>query len=372
MPRTDVAIYTPSAAELYEAAPTQPVGGAERQVALLASALAGAGLRVAHIVFRLRQLRPPEDDRIRVVERLPPGGGPIARRVKDGVNVWRSLVEADADTYIVRMATPALGTVGVFCRMRRRTLVFSGANDTDFTFESVVVRERFNRLAYRLGVSLSQLVVVQTTQQRELARRAFPRARVVEIPSFAEGAPATQQAPESFVWIGRLVPEKDPLAYVELARAVPEAQFLMVAWETNQTPLVLAADLRRRVQELPNLELVGGQPRERLLELIDRSAAVVVTGTAEGMPNVSLEGWARGIPTLTLAFDPDGRIGAHGLGVAAGGSWEVFTEGARRLWDGRQDRDELARRTRAYIAQTHSEEAVGERWRAALAGLRSG
>jgi glycosyltransferase involved in cell wall biosynthesis len=89
----------------------------------------------------------------------------------------------------------------------------------------------------------------------------------------------------------------------------------------------------------------------------------------EGMPNVFLESWMRGVPVLSLQVDPDGIIARHGLGVAAGGSWERFTAGARELWQGRDHGDELAGHVRAYVEAVHSPRAVGERWSALIAEI---
>jgi hypothetical protein len=79
------------------------------------------------------------------------------------------------------------------------------------------------------------------------------------------------------------------------------------------------------------------------------------------MPNTWLEGWARGIPALTLSFDPDGRIAEHDLGVAAGGDWEAFVAGARRLWGARGNRDGHSEALRAYVGSEHGER-VGDAW----------
>jgi glycosyltransferase involved in cell wall biosynthesis len=99
---------------------------------------------------------------------------------------------------------------------------------------------------------------------------------------------------------------------------------------------------------------------------MERSTAVVVTSEHEGMPNVFLEAWARGIPVISLHFDPDGRIAGEGLGLIADGSWEEFVAAVRRLWTDPELRRQIGERARRYVAREHSPEAVGKRWAAAL------
>jgi glycosyltransferase involved in cell wall biosynthesis len=358
MPRNDIVIYAPEAAALYESRPRE-TGGAELQTALLARALGGRGKRVAHVVFPLDA--PGEAPAgVEVVQRAAwAGGGPLGQ-LREAVRVWRGLWRADGRVQVFRMSSPALGIVAAYCRLRNRRLVFAGANNFDFTFERMPGAAA--RRLYSFGVRTADAVVVQTSEQAELARAAFPGLRrIEEIASFAEpAAPAGE--PLAFVWIGRLVDYKQPLDYLALAEALPEARFRMVAMETGETAPELSRELRERSARLPNLELLPPRGRAELGAVLDEAVAVVSTSGLEGMPNVFLEGWARGVPALSLRFDPDGRIAAHGLGHAAGGSFERFRDAADELWRERGERAELSERVRGYIERTHSEGAVGARW----------
>jgi len=362
MPARDVAIYSPRSVHWYERGDSRG-GGAERQMMLLARALAARSTRVAHVVLQPRDPvpLPPELD---LVIRAPESdGGSLVGGLREAMRVWRALAAADARVTIVRMATPALGVAGAWCRLRRRRLVFSSANDSDFTEAASLGLPK--RLLYRLGLRLANAVVVQSGDQVRLAREALPRLReVVAIPSFCElpgedGASAAE--PDAFLWIGRLTAVKDPQRFLDLAAALPDARFVLVPVPPSAAP-VDSSEVREAARDLPNLTVSDPLPHRELMRLVARAAAIVNTSSVEGMPNVFLEAWARGVPVLTLRCDPDGVVAARGLGVAADGSWERFLAGARELWDTRQDRAELSRRTRAYVEEVHSIEAVAARW----------
>jgi glycosyltransferase involved in cell wall biosynthesis len=262
----------------------------------------------------------------------------------------------------VRTASPLVGIAALLTRLHRRAFIFSGSNVSDFTLETM--SSGVNRALYRFGVQRADAVVVQSSDQRSLAREAFPSLhRVVPIPSFAETAHLkdARGAAEAFLWFGRSVRAKQPLKYVELARAVPEARFRMIPVPQGGDTRLLD-ELRTAADELPNLELLDPLPHAQAAELVERAVAVVNTSVLEGMPNTFLEAWASGVPVLTLQFDPDGTVERHGLGISAAGSWEAFVGGARDLWRSRSDRRDVARRVRSYVESAHSEEAVAARW----------
>ncbi|MEA2126929.1 MAG: hypothetical protein QOI80_3711, partial [Solirubrobacteraceae bacterium] len=207
---------------------------------------------------------------------------------------------------------------------------------------------------FRAGLRATDAVVVQSADQVGLARSRFPRLDPIQINSFVEPAPPSDAPGEAFLWVSRLVDYKRPLLYADLAAAVPEARFWMIAIETlDDAYASTLAELRRRAAALPNLELLDQRAHAELQALIGRAIAMVNTSSFEGMPNTWLEGWARGVPALTLSFDPDGRIAAHALGVAAAGDWEAFVAATRRLWERRADRDGRSGTVRAYVEDAH-------------------
>jgi glycosyltransferase involved in cell wall biosynthesis len=335
---------------------------------LLARALSEGDHRVAQIVYPVAD-RVPLPPRLTLVERRGHqiGDRPLLGAVREAIETWRALSLADATVVVVRKRSAALGIAGLFSRFKGRRLIFSSANDYEFIHERFA-DSRLRRMLFSLGVRLSDAVVVQSEAQLELARHAFPGLRrIAHIPSFAETADSgsTQQPHSSaFLWIGRVVDYKQPLRYVELARALPEARFLMIPMlDVSEQDRSLFPELRAVAADVRNLRLLDSLSHADTLDLIGSAVAIVNTSRFEGMPNVFLEAWARGVPALTLEADPDGVIARHGLGVAAEGSWDRFVAGARDLWQGRGERPKLSQRTRAYVERVHSYEAVGRRWR---------
>jgi glycosyltransferase involved in cell wall biosynthesis len=242
--------------------------------------------------------------------------------------------------------------------------VYSSANIIDFDF-SRLEHARWRVWLFHLGIRLAHRVVVQTAEQAALCQRRFGKSPAM-IPSAAESAPQRTDEPEAFLWVGRMAPYKRPEAFVALAAAVPEAQFWMVASTTGGVGEEMAAELRRTAGQLPNLTLLDPRARDELPELIVRAVAMVNTADYEGMPNIFLESWARGVPALSLAHDPDGVITREGLGAFAAGSPTELAAAARSMWAARHDQAGVAARCRAYIEREHAVEAIVDKWINAL------
>lgn len=247
--------------------------------------------------------------------------------------------------------------MAIAARLLRRRFIFSSSSYLDFAFEERGFPPRDLAL-YRLGLRLADDLVVLIDDQARQVRSSLDRTAVV-VRSIGERAQPQSVAPEAFLWLGRVMPNKRPLAYVELARSLPEAVFWMALVPRDDA---LLADVRRKAAGLPNLRLLDPLPREEALKLVDRAVAVVSTSRFEGMPMVFLEAWARGVPALTLEYDPDETVGRLGLGASARGSEPAFIAAARALWLTRLDRRDVADRCRRYIEDRHSPDVVAERW----------
>jgi glycosyltransferase involved in cell wall biosynthesis len=352
--RYDVAIYAPGSAQVYVEG-AAAAGGAERQMMLLARELARRGLRVCHVVEHVDAVDTDQDGVRLVIQRpevprmLP--GGMIGR-------TWDALKRADAEIYLQRSVGFATFLVGAFARLHRRGFIYSASSSLDLAYR--VPASKVEMAGFRLGLPLADIVVVQSHEQAANAPRRPP---VVRIPSFCEPQPQSDEPRDLFLWVGRPAPYKNPIAFAELARDVPDAQFVMVGVE--------ASSLETTSELPPNLTVIPPLPRSELSPYYRRAIAVVNTSEFEGFPNTFMEGWAHGALALSLNVDPDDVIPQHGLGKVAHGSHAALVSAAKAMWSSR-DRLAAARgRAVHYVSEHHAPKFVGERWYELIEELRS-
>jgi glycosyltransferase involved in cell wall biosynthesis len=348
-------------------AQTLPTGGAETQIFLLARELDWRGSKVCVCVFDLPGVDlPTRIGGVALLLRPPYRRHERLGKLRELFALRRAVISADAGVLVTRVAGAEVGLVGLFAKLARRKFFYSSANISDFDL-SLVSPKRVNRLIFRLGIRLADGVIVQTSEQVRLCEQRFRRSPVL-IGSICEPAPQRDSEPEAFLWIGRLVPYKQPLAFVELARALPDARFRMIGVPAPHAHggKEVASAVETAAETVPNLELLPPRPRPSVMDLVERAVAVVNTADHEGMPNTFLEGWARGVPALALTHDPDGVIERHRLGAFAHGSPERLIDLTRQLWETRRDQAAVASRCRQYVLDYHSPRVVAARWQEAL------
>jgi glycosyltransferase involved in cell wall biosynthesis len=367
-PPVDVLFYVPAVSPLLQEGASVPAGGAETQIVLMSKLLAAHGMRVALAAFDEHpEGLPDEIDGVMILRRPPyrPRPRPI-RHYRELATLWRTLARVDAHVIVQRSSGAQTGLVALYARATRRRFVYSAANLVDFTPERWL-KHRRELLLYRLGIRWADALIAQTEEQQELCRERFERDCVL-IRSVAEAAERTDDAPQAFLWIGRVVWYKQPLAYVELARALPEIPFWMVGVpDPGPEGDELFVRLEEAAKSTPNLQLLAPRPRAALGPLIRQAVAIVNTSEFEGLPNTLLEGWARGVPALVLSHDPDGLIERHQLGGFAAGSAERFAALTSQMWSERDDQQDLALRCREFVQREHGPATVAGQWQALLA-----
>ncbi len=147
------------------------------------------------------------------------------------------------------------------------------------------------------------------------------------------------------VWAGSIKGAKNPGRFIELAEHLRElpVDFLMVGKIVHGQ----YAALLEKAQRLPNFHYLGVKTYGELNGILRQSLFLAHTCQPEGFPNVFIQAWSQGKPTVSLCYDPDKLIQTHGLGFCSGG-FERFVQDTRALVTDDPLRDSMARRANIF------------------------
>ena len=342
----------------------QVVGGAEVQMSILARLLAARGYRVSMLCLDYGQ-----EDRARidgvVVHKLfrMEQGIPLLRFFHPRLTaMWRRLKEVDADIYYFRSAAMWLGVLTEFCRRHGKRSIYAGASDKDFVpGEGGQIRYARDRWLYRRGLAAVDAIVAQNAAQRGDCKRYYGRDAVV-IPSCYE-LPGTRKAPrqDRILWVGTIHSGKRPEMLLELAARLPKERFVMIGGPHASEPEVFER-IRARAARLPNVEFTGFLPLAQVEPWFDRARVLVNTSVYEGMPNVFLQAWARGVPTVATV---DVGVPAHRVAPDVDG---LFRE-VGLLAENPALRESASKACRKYFERNHASSEVLARYERLFASL---
>lgn len=275
----------------------------------------------------------------------------VLRNAMSAWSLFRKLGSIDADVHIQRCAGVETGIVSLFCRIKRKPWLFAAASDTDLDGGFEGRNPGWISSVFRRGVESADVVVCQNDYQREnLARRFVKKGRVML--SLCE-VPETYASPagHNILWVSRCVPNKGPERFVELARAFPDAEFVMIM-NKGPDPDYNAAvfDMAGTVE---NLRVVDHVPYQEIEAYYRNARVIVSTATFEGFPNTFLQAMKYGVPVLSLSVNPNEIITREGVGFFAGGDCARLEEGLTQIMADEKAYREMSRNSYHYVASHH-------------------
>jgi glycosyltransferase involved in cell wall biosynthesis len=295
------------------------IGGVERQTSLLARWLAARGHDVSLVTWDEGQEEAIEIDRVRILKLCRRDDGlPGIRFLHPR---WTSLLgalrRADADVYYQNCGECVTGQVALWCRHRGAGFVFSAASDADCDWHLPYLPTIRERMLYRLGLRLTDRIIVQTQTQKHLLYHAFNRQSIVLPMPCPEPSPSVEPVcvratSGRILWIGRICQQKRPDRLLDLAEGCPDLRFDLVG-PAEAGPY--SRKILDRARRLPNVVIHGPIGREQVAAFYRRSACLCCTSDQEGFPNIFLEAWSHALPVVST-LDPDNLIAQRTLGAA--------------------------------------------------------
>jgi glycosyltransferase involved in cell wall biosynthesis len=201
---------------------------------------------------------------------------------------------------------------------------------------------RINHLGYRFVAG----VVAQLYQQTG----KLPVKREVVIANSVDGSAAPFAWEKPFVlWAASVKASKNPEQFLELARSLQDLRvdFLMVGDIVHRS----YRDLIMPAEALPNFHYLGVKTYRELNGMLRQARLLAHTCEPEGFPNIMIQAWMQGTPTVSLYYDPDRIIERNQLGSCSG-TFEKFQQDVRTLLANAALREEIGQRAMRF-AQEH-------------------
>ncbi len=148
-------------------------------------------------------------------------------------------------------------------------------------------------------------------------------------------------------WVANLKPDKRPEACIPLARAIEDLGVDVVM--AGRAQVAAYAGFGSRPDLPSNLHVLGPLPQRTAAGLLAGAQVHAHTCRPEGFPNVFLQAWCHGVPSVSLGFDPGGTIVREGLGAVTDDDPARFHAEVRRILVDPAARATAGERAAAYV-----------------------
>ncbi len=115
------------------------------------------------------------------------------------------------------------------------------------------------------------------------------------------------------LWVANIKKSKNPELFVELAQKLQniDMDFLMVGFIQDK----FYSYLEDKSIMPKNLYYLGPKTLTEVNGMLKESLFLVHTCNPEGFPNIMIQAWLQGKPTVCLYFDPSGYLESKGIGL---------------------------------------------------------
>jgi len=330
------------------------IGGESIQHVLLARAWRDLGNDVSIIVHDEGQGARRQIDGITAIAAHTRHGGIRGLRFfhPRATRLLSALIAADADVYYQSPAGAYTGITAWFCRRTGRRFIFRVASDSDCEKEHGRIQFWRDRKLYNYGLQRADLVAAQTEVQAQMLRENHAiESPVVNMMVEPPRNGSERDKDIDVLWVSNLRALKRPELALELARQLPQVQFLLVGGPMPGGETYYE-DVRAAAARLPNVSMYGAVRYPDIGTLFDRAKIFLNTSSIEGFPNTFLQAWIRGVPVVSF-FDPDSLVQRLQLGHIAN-SVDEMREAICSLLEDDADRQLTGRRARDFATREYT------------------
>lgn len=181
---------------------------------------------------------------------------------------------------------------------------------------------------FQVGLKNSHQIIAQSKEQQRLLRETFQKDSTVMASSYP--IPKLKKVVKnSILWVARAVEWKRPELFIEVARQLPNYQFVMVC------PKDLKPEYYKQIKEIAskqgNLEFFDQIPFRKIDRFFREARIFVNTSTYEGFPNTFVQAAMNRTPIASLHVNPDDFLNEYQCGFCSHGDLRGLVSWIKRL-----------------------------------------
>ena len=127
---------------------------------------------------------------------------------------------------------------------------------------------------------------------------------------------------KTILWCANFGSHKRPKLFLKIAKLLKDYDYNFIMIGSHSDKKIVNEILQNTPE---NLKITGHLNYEDNLKEFDRSSIFINTSSlkGDGFPNTFPQSWARGLPTISIGFDPDNIIKKNNLGYCCKDTFEV-------------------------------------------------
>lgn len=274
----------------------------------------------------------------------------------DAKSIYDQLSRINPDVILQMQAGAYVGAGAFYAKRNNKPFVWYIASDRDLEPNPPVGTEspfkRLDQALFKYGIRNADYIIAQTKFQERALLANLNRRAVAVVHNFHPVPEPTEKSDTQLIvsWVANLKPLKQPLLFARLAEAFKDrsdVSFMMAGRSDDSDESRQAIETLR---QLPNGKYLGELKLDEVNSLLEKSHVLINTSEYEGFPNTFVQGWLRGVPTLSINVDPDGLMAEHSIGKMSGSLdrliddlREYTTNSELRISSGKRARDFSAR-----------------------------
>lgn len=232
------------------------------------------------------------------------------------ITFFKTFREVDAQIYVQMTLTYFSWLIALYCKVLGKKFVFLVAHDNDVDGTILNTKNTVLKKLSLLVFKFSSIVITQNEYQSKYLQNR--RISNVIFNSSLEEIEKKNHKGQYHLWIARAEKWKKPEIFIQLAKEIPEREFLMICPSLLNEDDLYYQNLKEIALKVPNLKFVEKYiPYHQLSEIFSKAITFVNTSESEGFPTTFLHASQCGIPIASYNVNPNNFINTYKCGFDA-------------------------------------------------------